>query len=328
LARHLARAGDLEGARQDIEWLVANDAGPDLESPCVGEAHYYLGRLLEEDGDHEHAIGAYESALKRDDRLVDAYARLEQLYRDSSHVAEADAVRIALETLEPEYEVDAQASDGWVLRGYDLDERALEEGDTLQMSLYWLAQSPTDMDMPGWYGGGTHWIQVALVENLAPNAGFERDEVTGSVLAQGWSDRLYGASAQLHGLVATDRGGEETTVAWLANRSERTNTGFCAELGPVRVGALYLQGIWMQTENRGHARFGVGCSAGAADDRQWSWLAAGPRVTSWAHFTGLYETPQNGSDCLVCASSINSTGTAYFDNALLVELEVPPVDGG
>ena len=322
LARHLDRLGEPDKVREEFQWVVRSASSPGLSDSWVGEAYYRLGLYSEDEGEIEAAVENYEKALGRNERLVDAIARLERLYRQSDEMTKAEELIDRLASLEPEYRVGEKVSDDWVLLGYDLDEEALEAGPSMDVALYWLPSEQTEIEQPGWYRAGERWIHVTNIRNLVPNGGFEHDEIRGKRLPTGWPIDIYRSPIDTHELMIDQRDGEETTVARLSSSEEHPNTGFSTRDISVKPDGLYLQAGWMRSEEGGRGCLGRAWYVDGKKDSH-NYVAAGMEVDSWSHFAGIAIPPEGGRGCRVSLLNYKSQGRVYFDDILFFELEIP-----
>jgi len=301
--------------------VVRSTSGSGLSDSWVGEAYYRLGLYAEDAGEIEMAIENYEKALGRNERLVDAVARLERLYRQSDEMTKAEELEDRLASLEPEYGVGQKVSEDWVLLGYDLDEEALEAGTSIEMALYWLASARVRIDGPDWYRAGERWIHVTTATNLAPNGGFEHDEIRGKRLPIGWPFRVYGAPVENHELVIEQRNGKETTAERLRNSDEHLNTGLCTADVPVEPGAVYLHSGWIRSENGGSGH--LSCAWSVGGKRDYTHVAKGIGDGPWTHYGGIARPLEDAGSCRLCLINRESQGEVSFDDILFVELELP-----
>jgi tetratricopeptide (TPR) repeat protein len=321
LARHLDRVGEPDKASEEFQWVARNASSLGLSDSWVAEAYYRLGLHSEDEGEIEMAIKNYEKALGLNGRLVDAIARLERWYRQSDEMTKAEELKDGLASLEPEYRVGEKVSEDWVLLGYDLDEEALEAGTSIEMALYWLPSAQVRIDGPDWYRAGERWIQVTTATNLAPNGGFEYDEIRGKRLPTGWPFCVYGAPVENHELVIEQRNGKETTAARLRNSDEHLKTSFCTADVPVEPRAVYLQAGWIRSENGGRGY--LSCAWSVGRKRAYTYVATGVGDDSWTHYAGIARPLQGAGSCRLCLINRKSPGEVSFDDILFVELDLP-----
>jgi len=321
LARYLDRVDEPDRASEEFQWVVRSASSPGLSDSWVGEAYYRLGLYAEDEGEIETAVENYEKALGLNERLVDAIARLEWWYRRNDEMTKAEELKDRLASLEPEYGVGEKVSDDWVLLGYDLDEEALEAGPSMDVALYWLPSEQTEIEQPGWYRAGERWIQVTAVKNLAPNGGFEHDEIRGKRLPTGWPIDIYRSPIDTHELMIDQRDGEETTVARLSSSEEHPNTGFSTRDISVKPDGLYLQAGWMRSEEGGRGYLGRRWSVSVKSP--YDYVATGVGASSWTHFAGIAAPMEGAKGCRVWLLNVKSQGKVYFDDILFFDLEIP-----
>jgi tetratricopeptide (TPR) repeat protein len=101
-------AGDLQTAAMYYRQAIAMQ-------PCLWEAHYNLGIVLQERGELEDAIASYQTALELDPNHWETYTRLGQIYQAQNNIKEAIVTyRQGLSQINPHY---AKAVEAYQLAG-------------------------------------------------------------------------------------------------------------------------------------------------------------------------------------------------------------------
>lgn len=317
LVRCLIRAVQAGSPRDELLSAVQSAADWDLSDALIAQACNGLGASFEADGNTSKAIAQYEQAVEHDDRLIAAMARLALLYAETGDARKAGLWQRRLAGLQPEYIVAQDVGEGWQLVGYDLDEQALEAGTEIELVLYWKPELPQEPSVSGWYCAGERLLQVTRVRNLAPNGGFENDDVGAVDLPSGWNLKV-GSSAELPALVMAERAGQMTQVASLSGEE---TAALCGEASPLDASAAYLLAAWMRSD--GATAGDVGCQWYVDGKAAWTYVDRLETSAAWTHRAAIQTLAGATSGCWPCVFKREEWGAVQFDDVFLVELGLP-----
>lgn len=317
LIEYLELSGETQRAREVLLETVQNADAWDLSDAWVADAYYRLGMSYETEGNEALAVAQYRQAIELKGRFIAAMSRLVAIYVQADDAAQADFWERELAELDPEHAVGQSVGEGWYLVGYDLGEQALQDSLEVEISWYWVPESPYETSAPGWYRAGDRWVQVTTVRNLAFNGGFERGKAGGTDLPAGWyvtKDTV----AELPARTLAERDGEITQVASLRGPGI---VALCSEGNPSRPNATYLHSAWVRSD--GATPADVGCVWNAAGMNAWTYIVQQVQSEEWTYFAGIASYPEEATGCRPCVYKRGEGGEVQFDDVLLIELELP-----
>ncbi len=215
-------------------------------------------------------------------------------------------------------------SKDWMLVGYDLDERALELGEMVGMSIFWQPRNPGAQPEAGWLRVGDFWREDLRLVNLIPDAGFEW-EAEGQ---PGW----YGPSDATR-IIRVERNGYMTYAKAIMANPTGGGTIVSTPIMPLGRDCAYLIGGWVRSEGGGPTLSVVWAGLeDKPDDRAFLNLMEGIRDLPWTHVSVLVTSPKSGARGVsVYASNwagirpeaMRLPALVVVDNIFLIPLSVP-----
>jgi hypothetical protein len=220
--------------------------------------------------------------------------------------------------------VDQADSSEWTLVGYFADGDALVGGGATPLWLVWQA---TDTHIvpgtaeAGWGRiEGSLWMQTAgEVLNLIGDGSFERRGPDSSAIA--FPNDLYGADPATRQVRAARRDGQETHTAVLANGLANPDVSFVSQPIAVAADKSYLQSGRVRSVN-GNAFLGRRWLADGGMAQE-EYLVTGDTGGTWGRYMQLAAPPAAATALEVLLLNLNTTGTAYFDDILLLPIDRP-----
>jgi hypothetical protein len=202
--------------------------------------------------------------------------------------------------------------DGWILLGYDGEEKLLND-QPANLKLYWIAPvgvEPTPS--PGFqHVFGRRWIQeIPSVHNLVTNGDFERETSVSN-----FPGNIYNAPPETRQLATDFRAEHSSTVALLQNTTSFSRSSFVSIPINIDPASLYFHSGWMRSEA------GMGFLG-----RQWlpsqkyDYVAAEVRKNEWLRYDQIVRPPDKTTQAQVWLLNFDSTGAVYFDDIIFVEL--------
>ena len=347
LGKYLAKSGDSLAAEAEFRWIANHARHSDLQSSDWGEVYYRIGLVLEMQGRSAEALDSYRMALDYYPRIVDAYWRLEQIYRARGWTDRAEEINERLATLEPEYRLSGNNTvcgismampetkalseeslkgshqDCWTLLGYDLDEEALETGAEIAIALYWLSHESLEIAAPGWYQAGDHWIELREITNLAPNGGFEWDEGEGAMHPFGYPGVIYSGEIFDHHRVMIDkRDSKETKVVVLDNTEEPHRSSLSSFGRPIDWQGVYLQAAWVKSSD-GAGGMGRIWKGGVKVWQSYSYVDCKKKPGAWTYCSGIAKPLQEGKMLYLWLLNVGSSRKVLYDDHLFFRLDIP-----
>lgn len=259
-----------------------------------------------------------------------------------------DGTRSDLQALlsqtEPAYQIEMNSvvCPGQVLEAFDMDNANLETGPVVRGLFYWKLAGGAPSGPGTWYPlGGSRWVQLVEVTNLAPNAGFEWD--VGEPLGFWGGYPLPHDAAWFpdnRGIAVTARQGATTRVAYLYNTPALP--GSVMKMYPVEAkpGERFLLGGWLRSEagepeGRPSGLLGVEWLGQALTDSgslTWLLVPGLAQESEWATFAGVVEAPAHTEGVRINLENFlysKGFGTVFFDNIVLLDLAtIAPCVGG
>jgi hypothetical protein len=229
--------------------------------------------------------------------------------------------------------VDQQLQSGWTLVGYLAGGDLLFGAQPAPLWVFWEAPTADAVGGPaaeGWQRlDGNLWVQKAGdVANLLYDGGFEHSAQVGRVLGFAQRDNRPASLAQP--LRRLRRAGSDTDVAALANSPSHPNTSLISPALPISGRRAYLFGGWLRSVG-GNASLGLrwlpedepsgGPSAGAALAEDY--LLRDVSGGLWQQGIRLLEPPQGAAAVEAMLLNLRTSGTALFDDLLLLPIDRP-----
>jgi hypothetical protein len=220
--------------------------------------------------------------------------------------------------------VDQSLDQTWTLVGYFADSAALVRGEPTPVWLAWEAADGRG-ELPAgatWepIGDGL-WLQAAgVLRNLVGDGSF--DTAGGRGATNFFSGELYGADPSTRQVRSAVRGGEESYTAVLANGLGNPDTSYVSQPIPITEGAVYLQSGAVRSV-AGNAFLGRRwLDAGGAAVEEY--LVTGEAGGVWRETVQVAAPPEGATAVEVLLLNRSTTGTAYFDDLLLLPIARPP----
>jgi tetratricopeptide (TPR) repeat protein len=235
-------------------------------------------------------------------------------------------------------------SEGWTLLGYSVDEDRMTHCEATEIWLYWtVPASAKIISKPDWYYDGARWIQVierakSLVQNGAFELGMQKFLPEGQnvlyhgcmlpecLMPFGFSKDPYHAPIDYHTVQLMERYGNVTHVAVANTELRFPSAGFASQDYPVKPVSLYVQSVWLKSEN-GKAYFGAAYSSElvtVAQREPYNYAAIGATSTEWVHYAGLIQVPSEVTSVSLWLLNDNAPNSQVaFDNVFLVPIGSP-----
>jgi hypothetical protein len=228
--------------------------------------------------------------------------------------------------------VGVTAPGGWTLVGYVADQGRLIGGQPTPVWYAWAAPPEQDASRPagaGWQQiAAGLWLQAAgEVTNLLGNGSFDDISSQGSPslqsasLAVRFPTDLYAADPATRQVRSVRRQGITTNAAVLVNGRSAPATSLVSPLLPVTAGQAYLQRGLVRSID-GRAFLGRRWH-GANGQMQEEYPAAAASDPAWKSFAQVAAPPAGAAAVEVLLLNADTTGTAYFDDLLLIPLTIP-----
>lgn len=310
--------GELQGTSGAVKvWEQAAEANPGQAWPFLN-----LARLYQEHGMAAKARSAIRQAIFLDP-VVGMKALQAYLEEDKEALSSSELGLFAIPGTT--FAVEQNLDNGWIFLGYHVDETKLGRAEPTPLLLFWKGpprQKPRTA-AEGWYAlAENRWMQrLPKATSLITNGDFEaspRDEAL-----SGFPADIYKADPAVRYVEATERAGQQTHVAVLANDDTNQNSSFVSDYYPVSKDMLYLQTGWIQSlggkaylgrQWRGELEEGV---------RNYSYLAAKVRPEKWKHFAGIAEPPRGSKEVRVWLLNFASSAPVRFDDVTLIPIPSP-----
>jgi hypothetical protein len=271
---------------------------------------------------------ALEEAGVEDENCIAAAEQVEadNIIEKQGHSSSSAALRNTLEkklTQGLSYYVGQVVFDEWVLAGYGLSEKSLEQTNLFSIWLYWLppqSASTTAMKKKGWNNAGGYWIEIIEGRNLIIDGAFETRSVGNGIIPVGFQT-TYDAPLDSYQIVVDERDERNTKCVRLQNGDEYKSSGLWSWEIPVDDDGIYLQGGWIRAE-KGAAHLGRRWEL--RDGRgSYSYTARGISPQKWTHFAEVVAPLDDSVTCRVWLLNVNAKGSVYFDNVVFIKLSHP-----
>ncbi|MFZ5919281.1 MAG: tetratricopeptide repeat protein [Chloroflexota bacterium] len=315
---------DYTTAAQHLSQAIESD-------PSNAWLRFELGQTLETQAGPllQAAVTAYRQAhhlqpadLFTLDRLIQLSSRLGQ----DAAAAEWQALLLSQASgREPEYPVrddtwNAEA-DTIRLRGYDLQETALEWDLPLPLCLWWSGQmAPSEQGL--YRLADDSWLQCIHLPNLITNGGFELDSGTGAMIPSGYTQDVYpDTPPAAHGIVFDPSNERQSKVLRLTNDAGRSRSGIISQSITVLGGQRqYLLGAWLRSDG-GRAYIGYR----GRDTSRTHHLVRDVQPDTWQHFGVVFGLEPNTVELEIRLLNYRANdSTVYLDDLFLVELPLSP----
>jgi hypothetical protein len=284
---------------------------------------YQQAVAFEAQANLEAAIAQYQLATQAGAMRMPAYRALLRL-ADHDPVARASIAR-DLQDLTPTFVVSqvVSAANGqaWLLKGYDLDEGALELGQSAILTLYWQRVNQAEVERSCTVVEedivcAKYVYQIRSVENVLPNTGFEAPPLKARGVPPGYvltKDTL----AQFVRVAPCDRLGIPTHCLAFDNR-EGGSSGI-QSWDAYEVQPMYLLAAWVKAEQ------GNGYVSFLSKGKDYDVIHVSGDV-AWHHYAGLVTFSEKPAYYRVRVLNYKTSGRLYVDNLLLISI-APPHSG-
>lgn len=292
------------------------------------DAYYHLGLNLEDNQKQEMAAGYYRKIVDmNDNRIIGAYYRLKSLYKKKAKLEDAKTIELKLLNLKPEQELNYRFSDKLILLGYTFNDKEFELFNTGGITFFWeltghkfepyITKGKSDKIV---YKIDNKLFIVQMVENLAPNFGFEMGPI-GKRFPYGWRTDYYGANIENHEIAYIPLSPFKDKCLILNNSTAR-NINCQTDYIAISNSELYLQAGMVKGE--GNACLGRVWFGYLNEFLMYDYVFSYIHSPEWKYYSQVVSPPINSAYCRLWIINYQADKRkAYFDNVLFVKIEAP-----
>jgi tetratricopeptide (TPR) repeat protein len=299
----------------------------------LGDCYYNLALKFEEQGERERAVKYYKMAIEiSGDRLVNAYYRLEMLYKEENKLIEAEAVELELSRLTPMHEGKYKLNSTVMFLGYSINKREFELFNIGKITFFWKIvnhNSELTYKKKEWsstYKINNRLYEIKKIKNLAPNFGFEIDHI-GDGFPHGWATDIYANNSfycspiDSHQIIVEENLLSKTQCLLLTNTlSKCTNSQ--SDFITVDEKSFYLQAGRIKSA-AGNAYFGRRWFDSEKNPMVYHYVATKVKSPAWNYYVQVATPPHSSAYCCLWVINYENQGKAYFDDILFIELQLP-----
>lgn len=332
------------GQAAGIRWEEADQPGTNVklrlarvtneESTRLRYAAQLYAQAVEREaqGEPSAALALYQQAYMQTAQTASTIAVF-RLASQLNQPALMQKMRDRLSQAKPTFDAhNTEALGHVVLRGYDLDELALEQAaGPVRVTLYW--QSDTTFSqlalsqMNDWtyLTAGDTIYQVGTCQNILPNGGFELDLRAGALLPYGYQNTAYAARDDAafvyaqHRVLFEQRGDALSQVALLLPPRLSMNGLTTMASVAVQPKQWYFFAGLMRVGDQGRGSLGGAWRTSQERNLAYWYLVRDQAAHDWQSFAGVALVPEGASHFTLLAFN-RGGGNIAFDNFLLCQV--------